>query len=120
MLRSALLLLLALACVSAFAPAALPALRSTRKAPISSVRMAGADRMPPGPKGRGPFGPEDTFVLPDGRSYTPGDACTDDIYGAALANPVVLPDALKLTVGAGLLGFSVLVPTILIKVIGGY
>ena len=41
----------------------------------------GGDKLPPGPEGRGPFDASDTFVLPDGRSYTPGDACTDDIYG---------------------------------------
>jgi hypothetical protein len=28
--------------------------------------MGGAAKTPPGPKGRGPFGAEDQFVLPDG------------------------------------------------------
>ena len=41
----------------------------------------GADRQAPGPQGRGPFTPDDAFVLPDGRKYVPGDACSDDIYG---------------------------------------
>jgi hypothetical protein len=43
--------------------------------------MGGADRIPPGPKGRGPFSEEDKFKLPDGRVYVPGDAATDSIYG---------------------------------------
>ena len=43
--------------------------------------MGGADRIPAGPEGRGPFDQNDAFVLPDGRVYVPGDACTDDLYG---------------------------------------
>lgn len=43
--------------------------------------MGGADPTPPGPEGRGPFDQNDAFVLPDGRVYVPGDACTDDLYG---------------------------------------
>jgi hypothetical protein len=50
---------------------------------IRSLRM-GADRQAPGPQGRGPFTPDDAFVLPDGRKYVPGDACSDDIYGERL------------------------------------
>ena len=46
--------------------------------------MGGADRIPDGPEGRGPFDAKDSFVLPDGRVYTPGDACTDGIYGETL------------------------------------
>jgi hypothetical protein len=44
----------------------------------------GADRQAPGPQGRGPFDANDAFVLPDGRKYVPGDACSDDIYGERL------------------------------------
>mmetsp|Transcript_28212 Transcript_28212/g.56965 ORF Transcript_28212/g.56965 Transcript_28212/m.56965 type:complete len:104 (-) Transcript_28212:337-648(-) len=88
-------------------------------------RGVGTQRVPASPKAadtglRGPFGPEDTFELPDGRAYQPCDAATDDIYGGALANPVQLEDSKKAIAAAGLLGFSVVVPTILIKVIGGY
>jgi hypothetical protein len=102
--------------------------------------MGGAAKTPPGPAGRGPFGPEDKFVLPDGnypherreknssasplhllltmsnrihldnmnsswvwnpgRTYQPGDACSDDIYGAALNAPLILGDAQKGIVAA--------------------
>ena len=57
---------------------------------MRSLRMGG-DKLPPGPEGRGPFDASDTFVLPDGRSYTPGDACTDDIYGChpAFSHPAL-------------------------------
>ena len=48
---------------------------------VLRLRMGGADRVPPGPAGRGPFDKSDSFVLPDGRLYQPGDACSDDIYG---------------------------------------
>jgi len=75
---------------------------------------------PPGPQGRGPFGPEDEFVLPDGRTYVPGDAATDDLYGAALAEPFKLSDSAKGIVAASTLGFAVGVPFLLIKVVGGY
>lgn len=51
---------------------------------LVSLRMGGADRIPDGPEGRGPFDARDSFVLPDGRVYTPGDACTDGIYGETL------------------------------------
>ena len=47
----------------------------------SSIVMGGADRIPPGPKGRGPFTPEDKFKLPDGRVYIPGDPASDVLYG---------------------------------------
>jgi hypothetical protein len=43
--------------------------------------MGGADRIPPGPKGRGPFTEEDKFKLPDGRVYVPGDAASESLYG---------------------------------------
>ncbi len=46
-----------------------------------SIVMGGADRIPPGPKGRGPFTEEDKFKLPDGRVYVPGDAASDSLYG---------------------------------------
>ncbi|KAJ1476261.1 hypothetical protein T484DRAFT_1966203 [Baffinella frigidus] len=79
----------------------------------------GGDSLPAGPKGRGPFGPEDAFVLPDGRTYQPGDGPTDSLYGAALANPFVVPEQLKLVLGAGLIGVSVAIPTIFIKFVIG-
>eukprot|EP00291_Cryptomonas_curvata_P026527 CAMPEP_0172158962 /NCGR_PEP_ID=MMETSP1050-20130122/4682_1 /TAXON_ID=233186 /ORGANISM="Cryptomonas curvata, Strain CCAP979/52" /LENGTH=82 /DNA_ID=CAMNT_0012828449 /DNA_START=157 /DNA_END=405 /DNA_ORIENTATION=- len=82
--------------------------------------MGGADRIPPGPKGRGPFTEEDKFKLPDGRVYVPGDAASDTLYGAALSNPFSVPDSVKGVAAAALLGGAVLVPTFLIKVIGGY
>ena len=48
---------------------------------VCSLRMGGADPVPPGPEGRGPFDEKDSFVLPDGRVYVPGDGCTDALYG---------------------------------------
>mmetsp|Transcript_40673 Transcript_40673/g.63518 ORF Transcript_40673/g.63518 Transcript_40673/m.63518 type:complete len:122 (+) Transcript_40673:41-406(+) len=108
------------AAAEAFAPIGMaPALRASKPSAITSLRM-GAERDAPGPQGRGPFGPEDTFVLPDGREYQPGDAATDDLYGAALASPIEVDDTKKGILAAGFLGFAVLVPTILIKVVGGY
>lgn len=55
-----------------------------------SIVMGGADRIPPGPKGRGPFTEEDKFKLPDGRVYVPGDAATDGLYGKSSLFPIVL------------------------------
>eukprot|EP00288_Rhodomonas_lens_P013459 CAMPEP_0177716106 /NCGR_PEP_ID=MMETSP0484_2-20121128/14343_1 /TAXON_ID=354590 /ORGANISM="Rhodomonas lens, Strain RHODO" /LENGTH=180 /DNA_ID=CAMNT_0019228135 /DNA_START=56 /DNA_END=598 /DNA_ORIENTATION=- len=68
---------------------------------------------------RGPFGAEDTFVLQDGRQYIPGDAATDSLYGAALAAPVDVDDAKKAQLAGALLGFSVLVPFLLVSLLGG-
>ncbi len=81
--------------------------------------MGGADRIPPGPKGRGPFTEEDKFKLPDGRVYVPGDPASEGLYGrslkldhaglqvfilfsagAALNNPFILADNLKGPVAA--------------------
>jgi hypothetical protein len=50
---------------------------------VFSIVMGGADRIPPGPKGRGPFSEEDKFKLPDGRVYVPGDPASDVLYGAS-------------------------------------
>ena len=80
----------------------------------------GGDALPPGPEGRGPFDANDSFVLPDGRVYQPGDGPTDALYDAAIQNPIIIGDENKsLVLGAGLLGFSILVPTFLIKVVMG-
>ena len=100
---TAALLLIALGSAAAFAPTVLPmGLRQrTAVSRVGGLRMGG-DKLPPGPEGRGPFDASDTFVLPDGRSYTPGDACTDDIYGKALEEPVQVGDDFKmLALGAG-------------------
>eukprot|EP00277_Geminigera_cryophila_P015969 CAMPEP_0179457174 /NCGR_PEP_ID=MMETSP0799-20121207/41022_1 /TAXON_ID=46947 /ORGANISM="Geminigera cryophila, Strain CCMP2564" /LENGTH=98 /DNA_ID=CAMNT_0021257757 /DNA_START=86 /DNA_END=382 /DNA_ORIENTATION=- len=86
---------------------------------VSGLRMGG-DRLPDGPAGRGAFTKDDTFILPDGRAYQPGDTITDQVYADALESPVIIGDDKKsFLLGAGLLGFSIIVPTILIKVVMG-
>merc|ERR1711906_58858 len=47
----------------------------TQKVPVGGPAVGAQG----GPGLRGPFGPEDSMELYDGRTYIPGDACTDDI-----------------------------------------
>mmetsp|Transcript_8169 Transcript_8169/g.19033 ORF Transcript_8169/g.19033 Transcript_8169/m.19033 type:complete len:120 (-) Transcript_8169:362-721(-) len=115
----ALCLLALLGAASAFAPMSggLALRKAPRAVSFTPARMAST---PPGPQGRGAFDEGDTFELPDGRQYFPGDPATTSVTDKIGAEDVALGDSQKLIVALGGLGFSLLTPFILIKVIGGY
>eukprot|EP00283_Hemiselmis_rufescens_P007889 CAMPEP_0173430212 /NCGR_PEP_ID=MMETSP1357-20121228/8705_1 /TAXON_ID=77926 /ORGANISM="Hemiselmis rufescens, Strain PCC563" /LENGTH=124 /DNA_ID=CAMNT_0014394517 /DNA_START=21 /DNA_END=395 /DNA_ORIENTATION=+ len=115
----ALCLLAIVGAAQAFAPMSggLTLRSAPRAVSYTPARMGST---PPGPQGRGAFDEGDTFELMDGRQYWPADASTEAITSKIGAEDVALPDAVKGLVALGGLGFSVITPFILIKVIGGY